>query len=82
MELLVEPVEVWAAGIPDQPGGLATVLTTLRDAGADLQLIIARRSPERPGEGVVFVTRCKAIMKCAPRRWPASTSRNSSIACA
>ncbi|WP_426399104.1 ACT domain-containing protein [Ralstonia sp. R-29] len=56
MELLVEPVEVWAAGIPDQPGGLAAVLTTLRDAGADLQLIIARRSLERPGEGVVFVT--------------------------
>lgn len=55
MDLLVEQVEVWAAGIPDQPGGLARVLTTLRDAGADLQLIIARRSPDRPGEGVVFV---------------------------
>lgn len=56
MDLLVEQVEVWAAGIPDKPGGLASVLTTLRDAGADLQLIIARRSPDRPGEGVVFVT--------------------------
>jgi len=56
MDLLVEQVEVWAAGIPDKPGGLAGVLTTLRDVGADLQLIIARRSPERPGEGVVFVT--------------------------
>jgi len=56
MDLLVEQVEVWAASIPDKPGGLATVLTTLRDAGADLQWIIARRSPDRLGEGVVFVT--------------------------
>jgi hypothetical protein len=56
MDLLVEQVEVWAAGIPDAPGGLASVLTTLRDAGADLQWIIARRSPDRPGEGFVFVT--------------------------
>ncbi|MGM3277838.1 ACT domain-containing protein [Ralstonia sp. 24A2] len=56
MDLIVEQVEVWAASIPDKPGGLATVLTTLRDAGADLQWIIARRSPDRLGEGVVFVT--------------------------
>lgn len=56
MELLVEQVEVWAASIPDKPGGLAGALTALRDVGADLQLIIARRSPDKPGEGVVFVT--------------------------
>ena len=56
MDLIVEQVEVWAASIPDKPGGLATVLTTLRDAGADLQWIIARRSPDRLGEGVVFIT--------------------------
>ena len=56
MDLIVEQVEVGAASIPDKPGGLATVLTTLRDAGADLQWIIARRSPDRLGEGVVFIT--------------------------
>ncbi len=56
MDLQVEQVEVWAASIQDKPGGLAGVLATLRDMGADLQLIIARRSPDRPGEGVVFVT--------------------------
>lgn len=56
MDLLVEQVDVWAASIPDKPGGLAAVLATLRDAGADLQFIIARRAPERPGTGVVFVT--------------------------
>ena len=56
MDLLVERVDVWAATIQDTPGGLAEVLTTLREGGADLQSIIARRAPEEPGKGVVFVT--------------------------
>jgi hypothetical protein len=56
MDLLVERVDVWAATIPDRPGGLAAVLAALREAGADLQSIIARRAPEDPGKGVVFVT--------------------------
>lgn len=55
MELLVERVDVWAAPIEDKPGGLAQVLSALRDAGADLQFVIARRTPEAPGKGVVFV---------------------------
>lgn len=56
MDLLVERVDVWAASIQDRPGGLAEVLDALRQAGADLQFIIARRAPEKPGTGVVFVT--------------------------
>ena len=56
MDLLVERADVWAATIQDKPGGLADVLAALRDAGADLQFIIARRAPEKPGTGVVFVT--------------------------
>jgi hypothetical protein len=51
---LVERVDVWAATIEDRPGGLAQALATLRDAGADLKFIIARRA--EPGKGVVFVT--------------------------
>ena len=49
-----ERVDVWAATIEDKPGELAHALATLRDAGADLQLIIARRA--EPGKGVVFLT--------------------------
>jgi hypothetical protein len=56
MDLVVERVDVWAATIEDKPGALAGVLGTLRDAGADLQSIIARRAAERSGKGVVFVT--------------------------
>ncbi|MCA8272434.1 amino acid-binding protein [Burkholderia sp. AU30280] len=55
MELSVERVDVWAANIDDKPGGLATVLGALRTAGADLQFIVARRTSETPGKGVVFV---------------------------
>src|SRR3974377_1624971 len=50
----VEHVDVWAATIEDKPGALAHVAPELREAGADLQFIIARRS--EPGKGVLFVT--------------------------
>jgi hypothetical protein len=56
MNLLVERADIWVANIEDRPGGLAGALRALRDAGADLQFIIARRAPEAPGKGVVFVT--------------------------
>jgi len=56
MNLIVERVDVWAASIKDQPGGLANILSGLADAGVDLDFIIARRAPDQPGSGVVFVT--------------------------
>lgn len=56
MGLFVESVDVWAASIPDRPGGLAEVLGALHDAGADLRCVIARRAPDQRGKGVVFVT--------------------------
>ena len=56
MGLLVERVDVWAASVKDEPGGLARMLAALWEAGADLDCIIARRAHEKPGMGVVFVT--------------------------
>jgi hypothetical protein len=56
MDLIVECVDVWAARIKDEPGGLARILSGLREAGADLDFIVARRAAEEPGTGVVFVT--------------------------
>ena len=56
MDIIVERMDVWAANIEDKPGGLAGVLAALRDVEADLQFIIARRAPQEPGRGVVFVT--------------------------
>ena len=56
MDLFLEHVDVWAAPIEDKPGALADALGILRDAGANLQFIIARRTPHEPGKGVMFVT--------------------------
>jgi hypothetical protein len=55
MELTVERVDVWAASINDEPGSLSSKLKGLAQAGADLDFVIARRAPEKPGTGVVFV---------------------------
>ena len=56
MSLKVEKVDVWAASLADKPGALAEALETLSKAGADLDFVVARRAPDKPGEGVVFVS--------------------------
>lgn len=56
MNVIAEPEEVWVASLEDKPGALGNKLAALAEAGADLGFIIARRSPEKPGTGVVFVT--------------------------
>ncbi|MFQ6035580.1 MAG: amino acid-binding protein [Sedimentisphaerales bacterium] len=59
MKLDISRVDVWAASIKDRPGELAKKLDALSQAGANLEFVIARRAPERPGTGVVFVTPIK-----------------------
>jgi len=59
MRVDVSRVDVWAASIKDRPGGLAEKLDILAQADVDLEFVIARRSPEKPGKGVVFVTPIK-----------------------
>jgi hypothetical protein len=56
MSLIVERGEVWAASVADEPGATAKKLKILAEAGADLDFVIARRAPEKPGTGVLFVT--------------------------
>ena len=56
MDLIVEKEDVWVAALEDKPGALAGKLIALADSGANLDFVIARRSPETPGMGVVFVT--------------------------
>jgi len=59
MALTVTRVDTWAATIQDRPGGLASALGALTAGKANLEFVIARRAPERPGAGVVFVTPIK-----------------------
>jgi len=56
MDQIVERVNVWSASLNDKPGGLSTKLKGLDEAGVDLDFIIARRAPENPGSGIVFVS--------------------------
>ena len=46
--------DVWMAIIDDRPGGAAEKLEALARAGADLEVVLARRTPEHPGQGVLF----------------------------
>ena len=59
MRIDVSRVDVWAASIKDRVGGLAEKLDVLAEAGVDLEFVIARRAPEKPGTGVLFVTPIK-----------------------
>ena len=52
----IERVDVWSASVTDKTGGLSWLLKGMDEAGADFNFIIARRTPENPGSGVVFVT--------------------------
>lgn len=56
MKLEVGKAPVWAAEVEDQPGVLAEKLEALSAAGANLGFLLARRAPEMPGYGVVFLT--------------------------
>jgi hypothetical protein len=61
MKLSVSRTDTWGSVIDDRPGGLADKLAALAAAGANLELIVARRAPEQRGSGVVFVTPLKGV---------------------
>ena len=48
--------DVWMAVIDDRAGGAAEKLEALAGAGADLEVVLARRTPEHPGQGVLFAS--------------------------
>lgn len=56
MDMLVDRVDVWTASIADKPGGLSRTLKGVYEAGADLDFVVARRAPDTPGTGAVFLT--------------------------
>lgn len=56
MGMIIKHVDVWAAPISDKPGGLSSILKGMQEAGADLDFVVARRSPDKPGSGALFIT--------------------------
>jgi hypothetical protein len=59
MAYAINKVDVWSGEIEDRPGGLAEKLTALSGAGANIEFLVARRAPDKPGTGVIFVTPIK-----------------------
>jgi hypothetical protein len=55
MAFKVTKLAVWTGEIEDRAGGLAAKLEPLATAGADFDFVIARRQPQLPGKGVVFL---------------------------
>jgi hypothetical protein len=58
MALKATKAEVWVATIEDRAGGAAEKLDALAKGGANLEMLLARRT-EQPGQGVMFVTPVK-----------------------
>lgn len=59
MKLKLSRVDMWAVTIEDRAGGAADKLEPLAKAGVNLEFVFARRTPEQPGQGILFVTPVK-----------------------
>jgi hypothetical protein len=64
MKLNATSTVIWAAGIEDRPSALAEKLQPLAQAGANLAFVLARRAPDKPGKGVVFVAPLEGVKQC------------------
>src|ERR1700694_2128929 len=59
MAMKITKTEMWSVAINDRAGGAAEKIAPLAAAGANFEFVFARRTPEQPGRGVVFVTPVK-----------------------
>lgn len=55
MGFKLERIHIWAGEIVDQAGGMVEKLAPLAQAGANLEYIMTRRQPEKPGTGILYV---------------------------
>jgi hypothetical protein len=55
MSYQISKEDVWAGEIEDRAGALAGKMEALSRAGVNLEFVIARRAPDKPGKGVVFM---------------------------
>jgi len=55
----INKVKVWSTELDDRPGAVSEKMRVLADAGADLQFVLARRQPNNPGKGLLFVSPIK-----------------------
>ena len=55
MAYVITKEDVWAGEIEDRAGAVAEKLEAVSRIGVDLEFVIARRAPDKPGTGVVFL---------------------------
>lgn len=55
MALKVTSADTWTASIEDRVGGAAEKFEPLAEAGMNLEFAFARRTPENPGKGIMFI---------------------------
>jgi hypothetical protein len=56
MALKITKIKIWSTEIKDHPGAAAEKLRVLANAGADLKFVLARRQPDKPGKGILFLS--------------------------
>lgn len=78
MALKVTRGDIWTATVDDRAGGAADKLDALARAGANLEMVFARRTPEQPGKGVLFAGPIKGA-KAARAAQEAGFSRPDNI---
>ena len=59
MALKATRTDMWTCMVDDRAGGTADKLDQLAKAGANLEMVFARRAPEMPDKGLMFVTPIK-----------------------
>ncbi len=55
----VQKMDVWVVEIDDRTGALDEKLAALAAANIDLAFLVARRQPQSPGRGIVFLSGIK-----------------------
>src|SRR5258708_26864868 len=59
MALKASRTDMWTCPLEDRAGGTAEKLEALAKAGASLEMVFARRAPEQPDKGILFVAPIK-----------------------
>ena len=68
MTVDVARVDVWTGEIEDRSGGLSEKIEAVSEAGANLEFVIARRTPEKPGWGQVFMAPLRGVAQARAAR--------------
>jgi len=72
--------DVWVGAIEDRAGALAEKLEAVSRVGVNLEFLIARRAPDKPGTGVVFMAplrgeeSVRAALQAGLSQWTSAVS--------